>query len=112
MNQEIPKRIIQTGKNTDLPLFSKAAVANVRMLKPSRAGLIDIPVFSSEYLLPMAGRLILASPVYVVDINMSQMQVIYNLAFNKFAAGDRLQVLPECVHHQARFPESAVAAHR
>jgi inositol phosphorylceramide mannosyltransferase catalytic subunit len=30
----IPKRIIQTGKSLDLPLFAKAAVANVRLLNP------------------------------------------------------------------------------
>jgi inositol phosphorylceramide mannosyltransferase catalytic subunit len=30
----IPKRIIQTGKSFDLPLLSKAAVANIRLLNP------------------------------------------------------------------------------
>jgi inositol phosphorylceramide mannosyltransferase catalytic subunit len=34
LNSRIPKRIIQTGKNLDLPLLSKAAVANVRLLNP------------------------------------------------------------------------------
>ena len=34
MNLRIPKRVIQTGKSVDLPLFSKAAVANVRLLNP------------------------------------------------------------------------------
>jgi len=35
MNSRIPKRIIQTGKSLDLPLLSKAAVANVRLLNPN-----------------------------------------------------------------------------
>lgn len=30
----IPKRIIQTGKNLDLPLSAKAAVANIKLLNP------------------------------------------------------------------------------
>jgi len=34
LNTRIPKRIIQTGKSLDLPLLSKAAVANVRLLNP------------------------------------------------------------------------------
>ena len=34
MNSRIPRRIIQTGKSFDLPLLSKAAVANVRLLNP------------------------------------------------------------------------------
>jgi hypothetical protein len=34
MNLGIPRRIIQTGKSADLPLLSKAAVANVRLLNP------------------------------------------------------------------------------
>lgn len=34
MNLEIPKRIIQTDKSLDLPLLSKAAVVNVRLLNP------------------------------------------------------------------------------
>jgi len=34
MHLRIPKRIIQTGKSSDLPLLSKAAVANVRLLNP------------------------------------------------------------------------------
>lgn len=32
MNQRIPKRIIQTGKNTDLPLIAKASVVNIKLL--------------------------------------------------------------------------------
>jgi inositol phosphorylceramide mannosyltransferase catalytic subunit len=32
---EIPKRIIQTSKNLDLPLLARAAVANIRLLNPS-----------------------------------------------------------------------------
>jgi inositol phosphorylceramide mannosyltransferase catalytic subunit len=34
VNLRIPKRIIQTGKSLNLPLLSKAAVANVRLLNP------------------------------------------------------------------------------
>ena len=34
MHSAIPKRIIQTGKSIDLPLLSKAAVANARLLNP------------------------------------------------------------------------------
>jgi hypothetical protein len=34
MDLRIPKRIIQTGKSRDLPLFSKAAVANIKLLNP------------------------------------------------------------------------------
>jgi hypothetical protein len=34
MNLRIPKRIIQTGKSFDLPLLSRAAVENVRLLNP------------------------------------------------------------------------------
>ncbi len=34
MNSTIPKRIIQTGKNLDLPLLSKAVVANLKLLNP------------------------------------------------------------------------------
>jgi len=34
MNLKIPKRIIQTGRSFDLPLLSKAAVANVKLLNP------------------------------------------------------------------------------
>ncbi|MDR2017837.1 MAG: hypothetical protein LBQ00_03020 [Syntrophobacterales bacterium] len=34
MNTGIPKRIIQTGKTSDLPLLSKAVVANIRLLNP------------------------------------------------------------------------------
>lgn len=34
MNLKIPKRIIQTGPSFDLPLLSKAAVANVKLLNP------------------------------------------------------------------------------
>ena len=34
LNSRIPKRIIQTSKSLDLPLRSKAAVANVRLLNP------------------------------------------------------------------------------
>ena len=34
MNSKIPKRIIQTDKSLHLPLLSKAAVANVRLLNP------------------------------------------------------------------------------
>ena len=34
MNLTIPKRIIQTGKSRDLPLLSKAVVANIRLLNP------------------------------------------------------------------------------
>jgi inositol phosphorylceramide mannosyltransferase catalytic subunit len=34
VNSRIPKCIIQTGKSLDLPLLSKAAVANVRLLNP------------------------------------------------------------------------------
>ena len=34
MEFKIPKRIIQTGKSIDLPLLSKAAVANARLLNP------------------------------------------------------------------------------
>jgi inositol phosphorylceramide mannosyltransferase catalytic subunit len=34
MNSRIPKRIIQTGKSLDLPLLSRAAVANIRLLNP------------------------------------------------------------------------------
>jgi inositol phosphorylceramide mannosyltransferase catalytic subunit len=34
MNSGIPKRIIQTGKSVVLPLLSKAAVANIRLLNP------------------------------------------------------------------------------
>ena len=34
MTLRIPKRIIQTGKSFDLPLLSKAAAANVRLLNP------------------------------------------------------------------------------
>jgi hypothetical protein len=34
MRPRIPKRIIQTGKSSDLPLLAKAAVANVRLLNP------------------------------------------------------------------------------
>jgi hypothetical protein len=34
MQTSIPKRIIQTGKSLDLPLLSKAAVANIKLLNP------------------------------------------------------------------------------
>jgi hypothetical protein len=34
VNSRIPKRIIQTSKSADLPLLSKAAVANIRLLNP------------------------------------------------------------------------------
>jgi hypothetical protein len=34
MNPKIPKRIIQTGKSLDLPLFSKASAMNIRLLNP------------------------------------------------------------------------------
>ena len=34
MQPRIPKRIIQTGKNRQLPLLQKAAVSNVRLLNP------------------------------------------------------------------------------
>lgn len=34
MNSRIPKRIIQTGRSFELPLISKAAVTNVRLLNP------------------------------------------------------------------------------
>jgi len=34
MNPNIPKRIIQTAKNLDLPLLEKAAVANMKLLNP------------------------------------------------------------------------------
>jgi hypothetical protein len=34
LNPRIPRRIIQSGKSLNLPLFSKAAVANVRLLNP------------------------------------------------------------------------------
>jgi mannosyltransferase OCH1-like enzyme len=34
VNSGIPRRIIQTSKSFDLPLLSKAAVANVRLLNP------------------------------------------------------------------------------
>jgi len=34
MDLRIPKRIIQTGKSPDLPLLSKAAVANIKLLNP------------------------------------------------------------------------------
>jgi inositol phosphorylceramide mannosyltransferase catalytic subunit len=34
VTSSIPRRIIQTGKSLDLPLVSKAAVANVRLLNP------------------------------------------------------------------------------
>jgi mannosyltransferase OCH1-like enzyme len=34
VSASIPKRIIQTGKNTDLPLLSRAVVANIRLLNP------------------------------------------------------------------------------
>jgi len=34
MKTRIPRRIIQTGKSLDLPLLSKAAAANVRLLNP------------------------------------------------------------------------------
>jgi inositol phosphorylceramide mannosyltransferase catalytic subunit len=34
VNSTIPKRIIQTGKNFDLPLRAKAAVATIRLLNP------------------------------------------------------------------------------
>jgi hypothetical protein len=34
MNSKIPKRIIQTGKSLDLPLFSKASAINIRLLNP------------------------------------------------------------------------------
>ncbi len=35
MNFTIPRRIIQTGKSADLPVRSRAAVANLRLLNPS-----------------------------------------------------------------------------
>jgi hypothetical protein len=34
VNSRIPRRIIQTGKSSDLPLVSKAAAANLRLLNP------------------------------------------------------------------------------
>ena len=34
MNSKIPRRIIQTGKGLDLPMLSKAAVVNIRLLNP------------------------------------------------------------------------------
>lgn len=34
VNSTIPRRIIQTSKSSDLPLLSKAAVANIRLLNP------------------------------------------------------------------------------
>ena len=34
MDSRIPKRIIQTSKNLDLPVLEKAAVANIRLLNP------------------------------------------------------------------------------
>ena len=34
MDLRIPRRIIQTGKSLDLPLLSKAAVANIKLLNP------------------------------------------------------------------------------
>jgi hypothetical protein len=34
VNSKIPKRIIQTGKQLDLPLLSKASATNVRLLNP------------------------------------------------------------------------------
>lgn len=34
MTGAIPKRIIQTGKTSDLPLLARAAVANIRLLNP------------------------------------------------------------------------------
>lgn len=34
MQSKIPKRIIQTGKSLDLPLFSKASAMNIRLLNP------------------------------------------------------------------------------
>lgn len=34
MNNDIPARIIQTGKNRDLPLLARAAVANLKCLNP------------------------------------------------------------------------------
>jgi mannosyltransferase OCH1-like enzyme len=34
MQIKIPKRIIQTGRSVDLPLFSKAAAANIKLLNP------------------------------------------------------------------------------
>jgi len=34
MTQRIPKRIIQTGRSADLPLLSKAAAVNLRLLNP------------------------------------------------------------------------------
>jgi inositol phosphorylceramide mannosyltransferase catalytic subunit len=35
MDAKIPRRIIQTNKNYNLPLFAKAAVANIKLLNPS-----------------------------------------------------------------------------
>jgi hypothetical protein len=34
VKEQIPRRIIQTSKNLDLPLIAKAAVANVKLLNP------------------------------------------------------------------------------
>jgi hypothetical protein len=34
MNHHIPKRIIQTGPSTDLPLLHRAVVANIKLLNP------------------------------------------------------------------------------
>lgn len=34
MTERIPKRIIQTDKSADLPLLSKAAIVNLRLLNP------------------------------------------------------------------------------
>src|SRR5580700_9564542 len=34
MTEKIPRRIIQTSKSADLPLFAKAATTNLRLLNP------------------------------------------------------------------------------
>src|SRR5262245_9854401 len=34
MTEKIPRRIIQTGKSTDLPLLAKAAATSLRLLNP------------------------------------------------------------------------------
>ena len=34
MAREIPKRIIQTDKSRELPLFARAAAVNLRLLNP------------------------------------------------------------------------------
>lgn len=106
MDNFIPKRIIQTDKSSDLPLFSKAAVANVKLLNPDFEYLFFDDAQVEEFIdtqFPEYRQVFDSFPVHIQRYDFFRYLAVYRLGgfyfdTDVFLASNLLELLDfECV---------------